>query len=235
MATRWIREECRWSSGLRRWLTPAWLSIAALPLSGCSFLFVDGPPDHPERVSRQSELRCTTSKAAPIIDTVIAGYQVIRTGAAVAASDSTYDGAPISRGADIGLGLGFMALFGASAAYGYVVTGDCKDAKARQGTSEDTLPPPAYGPREQEVWSTPPDAPSAAPASAPAQAESSSAPPAELEPSSEPAPAERICSPGVTQECVGPGGCRGGQACLPDGMLWSPCDCGTGSEAGGEH
>jgi hypothetical protein len=90
---------------------------------------------------------CTSSKAAPIIDTVLAGYEVVRTAAAVAASDRTYDDLPISRGADIGLGLGFLALFGASAAYGYVVTSACSDAKARQGTGGDTLPPPVYGRR----------------------------------------------------------------------------------------
>lgn len=34
------------------------------------------------------------------------------------------------------------------------------------------------------------------------------------------------CTPGSTQECVGPGACRGGQACLPDGSAFGPCDCG---------
>jgi hypothetical protein len=114
-----------------------------LPLTGCSFLFVDAPPEHPERHSRRSEMPCTSSKVAPIIDTVLAGYEAVRTATAVAASDSDYDGIPISREADIGLALGFLALFGASAAYGYVVTGQCTDAKARQGTGEDTLPPGA--------------------------------------------------------------------------------------------
>jgi hypothetical protein len=85
---------------------------------------------------------CTSGKAAPIIDTVIAGYEVVRTTAAIAASDGAYDDSPVSREADIGLGLGFFALFGASAIYGYVMTGECSDAKARQGTGEDTLPPP---------------------------------------------------------------------------------------------
>lgn len=34
------------------------------------------------------------------------------------------------------------------------------------------------------------------------------------------------CVPGATQSCVGPAGCVGGQACLPDGSGFSPCDCG---------
>jgi hypothetical protein len=34
------------------------------------------------------------------------------------------------------------------------------------------------------------------------------------------------CTPGVTQECVGPAGCKGGQFCVDDGSRYSKCDCG---------
>jgi hypothetical protein len=34
------------------------------------------------------------------------------------------------------------------------------------------------------------------------------------------------CTPGVTQECVGAAGCRGGQYCIEDGSGYSKCDCG---------
>lgn len=37
--------------------------------------------------------------------------------------------------------------------------------------------------------------------------------------------AERVCTPGGTQQCIGGGGCRGGQACLPSGTGYGPCDC----------
>jgi hypothetical protein len=40
-------------------------------------------------------------------------------------------------------------------------------------------------------------------------------------------PARAGCVPGATQECVGPGGCRGGQFCEKDGSAFSPCDCGA--------
>lgn len=41
------------------------------------------------------------------------------------------------------------------------------------------------------------------------------------------APAEeRLCIPGATQQCLGPGACRGAQACLPDGDGYGACDCG---------
>ena len=41
------------------------------------------------------------------------------------------------------------------------------------------------------------------------------------------APAVRTCVPGATQACVGPAGCSGGQACLPDGSGFGACDCGA--------
>jgi hypothetical protein len=66
-----------------------------------------------------------------------------------------------------------------------------------------SMPPPEPGP---------PSPPSAPPVV--------EAPPADAEP---PAGA---CVPGATQECVGAGACRGGQACLPDGSAFGPCDCG---------
>jgi hypothetical protein len=47
-------------------------------------------------------------------------------------------------------------------------------------------------------------------------------------PSDVPEP-DRLCIPGVTQECLGPGACRGAQACLADGNGYGPCDCGNAS------
>lgn len=39
-------------------------------------------------------------------------------------------------------------------------------------------------------------------------------------------PRKRICIPGTTQMCVGPGACVGGQVCAVDGLAWGACDCG---------
>lgn len=39
------------------------------------------------------------------------------------------------------------------------------------------------------------------------------------------------CVAGSTQACVGPGGCAGGQACLPDGSGFGECDCGADAGA----
>ena len=129
--------------------------LAAVPLAGCSFIFVDAPPSRAprtERISSESELSCTTSKAAPIIDTIIAGLQGVRAGVAAAADDSAYDGLPISRGADITLGVGFMALFAASAGYGYVMTGKCKDLK---GGAQLEDPPHRPDETTRETWTEP--------------------------------------------------------------------------------
>lgn len=39
-------------------------------------------------------------------------------------------------------------------------------------------------------------------------------------------PGERVCIPGTTQACLGPGACSGAQACLESGAGFGPCDCG---------
>jgi len=39
-------------------------------------------------------------------------------------------------------------------------------------------------------------------------------------------PLERVCAPGQSLACVGPGACIGGQVCAPDGQSFSACQCG---------
>jgi hypothetical protein len=96
---------------------------------GCSLLFVTSPPATVEKLPPSEPVQCTSSKAAPVIDTLIAGYQVFRTGYALSRSNSDYKGAPIDRNADIGIGVGLAALFIASSIYGYSVTSECAEAK----------------------------------------------------------------------------------------------------------
>jgi len=38
----------------------------------------------------------------------------------------------------------------------------------------------------------------------------------------------RVCTPGSTQLCYGPGACEGAQVCELHGLSWGPCDCGDG-------
>jgi hypothetical protein len=107
----------------------------ACVLQGCSYAFVNGPPDN---YQQSPVFDCTTSKVAPVLDTLGAGYQIVRAGVAVAADENDYADYPISRGADIALGIGFATLLTASAIYGYSETLSCQDAKA-----ERAAPPPA--------------------------------------------------------------------------------------------
>ncbi len=41
-----------------------------------------------------------------------------------------------------------------------------------------------------------------------------------------PAEPQQRCVPGSTQACLGPGACKGGQACREDGRGFESCDCG---------
>jgi hypothetical protein len=123
------------------------LTCAAPWLAGCSVLFTTSPPSDAERLPAGAPIECTTTKAAPIVDSVLAGLQVARVGLAAAADDSVYRDAPISREADIGIGVAMATLFLSSAVYGYSVTGRCADLKARTWSddamdSRENLPPP---------------------------------------------------------------------------------------------
>lgn len=115
-------------------------SILALALAqlGCSFIFVTPPSSSGSSRGAKGD-SCTTSKAAPIIDTVIGGYQIFRTGSAFVASDEVYKDAPISRHVDITAGLALTTLFVTSAIYGYSKTSQCK--ASRQGYRYSTEEP----------------------------------------------------------------------------------------------
>ena len=112
----------RVGGGLRA--SRSWVLAASVALTpGCSYIFTSGgPPPH-----------CSTSKAPPILDTVFGGFEVVRTGIALSNGEEDYVGAPISREADILLGLGFTALFIASAYYGYSTTSECRQAQDGSG------------------------------------------------------------------------------------------------------
>ncbi len=45
-------------------------------------------------------------------------------------------------------------------------------------------------------------------------------------------PEDRVCTPGETQVCVGPGACSGAQVCSDDGARWDACVCGGPTDGG---
>jgi hypothetical protein len=102
------------------WLATMTLCCLVVTSSGCSLIFVKPP-------SRDSPGQCTSSKLAPVVDSIVTGLQVGRTAYAVAAPDSVYEDpdAPISREVDVGFGVGLSALFLGSAIYGFANTSKC--------------------------------------------------------------------------------------------------------------
>jgi len=184
--------------------------VLGLASTGCSFIFVTPPPAHAEQASQPSA-DCSTSRAAPIVDGIVTGYQVVRTLYATQAPDDTYQGAPISRGADIGLGLSFTALFLASTIYGAVNTSECRDFKARTDEQErrkereqlesvrarrrSAPPEPEAAPAVDEpLTPAPPAGAPAAPASAAPGPTPSAAPPS-APPTAAPSPFKAVPKP----------------------------------------
>lgn len=101
----------------------ALLTALVLAHCGCSFCFVTpaAPP---------SKRECTSSRVAPVLDSVFGGYQIVRTGHAILAPDEVYEELGVPREADIAVGAGLTALFVGSAIYGYVKTAECERYEA---------------------------------------------------------------------------------------------------------
>jgi len=118
------------------------LLFAGMAASGCSFIFVRGPPsDRPQ----YGAIDCTSSVVAPVLDLVWAGLN--GTGALQAASTSqaTWDAnTTTSRGAVIGIGLTWLVVSGVSAIYGFKTTEACRRAVAAQSTRLPPPPPPTF-------------------------------------------------------------------------------------------
>jgi hypothetical protein len=96
-----------------------------LAASGCSWIFVK--PSAPKHMQLRY-FDCTSSKAAPILDTIGAGLGGAST-VYVLSTDSAGVHAPPSHAAYIALGLGITALYTASAVYGYSHTSECAHAQ----------------------------------------------------------------------------------------------------------
>jgi hypothetical protein len=94
-------------------------TFLSLWLSGCSWIFVDGPPANHRELSN---FDCTKSRVAPIVDTVFAVTNGLSALAVLGADERDY---PNKNGAAL-LGFGVMALWIASASSGYGNTSDCR-------------------------------------------------------------------------------------------------------------
>ena len=104
-------------------------SVLLVPtVTGCSYIFVS-TPSTPSGGGMERANDCTSSKVAPVLDTVFGTLEVARTAVAVGNDDGDYVDQPLSREADIGFGVGFTALFLSSAVYGYYFTSRCHDLR----------------------------------------------------------------------------------------------------------
>ena len=94
-------------------------TVASLQ-AGCSAVFVDAPPaDHPT----QRYFDCTSSRLAPVSDTVLTGLGGLATLGA-ASDDSS------SRAASLAFGSAVTIALAASAIHGFSTTSDCRVAKS---------------------------------------------------------------------------------------------------------
>jgi hypothetical protein len=116
------------------------LACATPALGGCSFMLSSGPPSHTDLSAADEPIKCSSSKLPPIVDTLLGVGELGRIALAAATNEREYRDSPISKEADILLGVAFASLFIASAVYGYTVTGNCDEAKLRWVQSRDAAP-----------------------------------------------------------------------------------------------
>jgi hypothetical protein len=156
------------------------LAALGLTCSGCSFLFTKKAPASTDMFP-MAPVKCTSSVVAPVFDTLIGGYQVVRTGMAVSNDDSDYANSPLTRETDIGFGAVLAALYLSSAVYGYVITDECRTIKAGRvdhtGEKWEQPPPPKDDRSDIE-----PDEPAPPPASEPPMPKPTAAQPASSPP-----------------------------------------------------
>jgi hypothetical protein len=139
--------------------------VMVLWLSGCSLLFVHGPPENHQQLR---SFHCTESEFAPEMDTVLAVLQTLNFAFANSQSDAEWNrnfpggDPPFSHSAALPLYAVFAVVEAISAGYGYQTVSSCREAQAQatgafgrlQGPapSEEALPvaPPAPAPAPHE-------------------------------------------------------------------------------------
>jgi hypothetical protein len=167
------------------WVTAISLRRAAFALllstvlSGCSFLFVDGPPSSHKQLPY---FECTSGKGWPTVDLVWGGLSGIESLELLSASSNSSSSAGKTAAAIVA---GEAVLFIASAVYGYEKASDCREAKDelmnrlyRQQMGPGFGPGPGYAPYspQPDPWATPPSGDFASP-NAPSSTPAAESPP----------------------------------------------------------
>jgi hypothetical protein len=84
------------------------------------------PPSAPAPGSARPHVDCTTSYLAPILDSAVTAYELAGVAYVATLDDARFANYPISRKADMAVGVGFAAAFAGSAVYGYVSAARCR-------------------------------------------------------------------------------------------------------------
>jgi hypothetical protein len=143
----------------RRLLFALWGLTGLCSMTGCSFLFVHGPPpDH----QRLPFFDCSSSNVLPVLDALYAGAVAID--AVAAGADRGVLSTTSSSKADVFLLAGEAAVMRASAIYGFRKTSDCRQAQAEMIRRAATRPmgTPTFGPPGSPAFA-PPGAPAVDP------------------------------------------------------------------------
>lgn len=107
------------------------LSLVSLG-SGCSFVFVEPVPSYHRNLPPQEPVECTSARAAPMLDTIVAAVSLTAAAAAAAADDEEYEDESVNRRENVTANLLVAAVATSSAIYGYVTVKECRDAKAER-------------------------------------------------------------------------------------------------------
>jgi len=106
------------------------LVVVLLLLPGCSWLFVDRlPEDH----HSHRDYDCTTSRTAPVVDTILTATNVA-SAIYVASLDNVKN-----KGPAVMLGLSVAAIWASSAVSGFHATSQCREAKEDDGVATGSL------------------------------------------------------------------------------------------------
>lgn len=157
-------------------LTTMAMFCAAFIGSGCSFLFVNGPPAHHEQMRY---FDCSSSNVIPVLDVIWAGLNGLGAANAFSKDEDEME----NRNTVIAVGFMWLAVSGASAIYGFTTVADCKGAKEK-------LMLRSYQPMGSEAWQR--DSPGGVDRAPPPPEPAGPAPPPVevdvVEPAPEPAP-----------------------------------------------
>lgn len=151
------------------------VSFGALTLvTGCSFA-MDVAPNDPSKRTVEAARNCTSSFAAPVVDTLSAAVGAYNTAVSANATDGVkVYGISMSRSAGLALGVSQLAAFGIAAAYGYIQAGRCHALRVERHLEEPTQQAPTGGHGSQ-----PPSTASTADVSSPTVATNTSTDPAD--------------------------------------------------------